>query len=60
MNKQNENGYAIYPACIEKFDIQAAMDIAREVSERDGEARVEDKDTEKVIARFRNGVEVSA
>jgi hypothetical protein len=56
----NENGYVIYPDSIGKYELDEAMNYA---AERSGEQpsveyRVEDCDTEKVVARFRNGQEV--
>ena len=56
----NDNGYVIYPDSVGKMDLDAAKEYARESSEREGEARVEDCDTEAVVARYRHGVEVDA
>jgi hypothetical protein len=53
----NENGYVIYPQSIGVMDLEAALDKARELSIDDEPTRVEDCDTERVVARFANGEE---
>lgn len=56
----NENGYVIYPASIGVMDLGEAMDKAATLSADDPAEvyRVEDCDTERVIARYRNGDEL--
>ena len=58
--KQNQNGYVIYPASIGKMDLDEAKACAAEQSllaVNRYKSRVEDCDTERVVARFRNGGE---
>ena len=55
---KNENGYVIYPDSVGKMDLDTAMEYARESSERNGTARVEDCDTERIIARFARGQKI--
>jgi hypothetical protein len=55
----NENGYVIYPASIGVTDLEKAREKAAELSLKSGEpTRVEDCDTERVVARFVDGKEV--
>lgn len=49
------NGYVVYPNSISQMDLGAALDLARESSIEHGTARVEDCDTGKVVAKFKNG-----
>lgn len=53
----NENGYVIYPDGLGYSDLNEALEVAKMCS-YDEERRVEDCDTEKVIARFLDGKEV--
>ncbi len=55
---ENENGYVIYPDSVGRMNLADALEYARQSSIECGNARVEDCDTEKVVARFRNGAEV--
>jgi hypothetical protein len=51
----NENEYVIYPDSIGKMDLAEACEYARQCSADDPreEYRVEDCDTQKTVARFR-------
>jgi len=55
--QENENGYVIYPASIGVMDLEKALEKAASMSAEDPSEpyRVEDCDTEKVIARFDRG-----
>ena len=54
---ENENGYVIYPLSISVSDLDKALARAEQESASDPreEYRVEDCDSEKVVARFRDG-----
>jgi hypothetical protein len=54
------NGYVIYPASIGVMELEKALAKARELSaaEPNEDYRVEDCDTQKTVARFRNGEEL--
>ena len=54
------NGFVVYPSGRAAANIAVAHEIAREDSQSgDYVSRIEDCDDEQVIARYRNGVEVS-
>jgi hypothetical protein len=54
------NGYVIYPNSIGVMDLPEALRRTRALSDADPSEnyRVEDSDTEVVVARFRNGEEL--
>lgn len=53
----NENGYIVYPSGLPYTTLEHALDCARQESTEPPyyKARVEDIDTEALIARFQNG-----
>lgn len=56
----NKNGYVIYPGGVTKMDLDDAKRAATEQStlaENEYRSRVEDCDSEQIVARFRNGEE---
>lgn len=56
----NQNGYVVYPCSIGVMFLQEAMELAADASKEGPNycARVEDCDTERIVAQYRDGEEV--